>query len=329
MLSGKIDIVQLTIGASAFILVFAVWIGVLLAMAARRAAQQEKVKHRLGLGRRHGEHTTQRTLHLWHEGRQVSTTVEGLGRLGFVQKVEKNFQEAGWDMGFGQVVVLLGGIFFFLFAFLMVITGNWMVSIGAVIAVFVIFRIVLFDRIARREALFEVQLLDALELAARSLRAGHPLLGAFHLLSEEMQPPISQVFNDICQRHGMGANLEQLLREAGDRSSSADMKLFATSVAIQIRTGGNLADLMDRLAAVIRDRMRLQRRVRVLTAQTQMSKRILIALPFVLFILLNFINPKYMAPFYNAFAGKVMLAIGIFLLAVGAWIMNKMVQLKY
>ena len=320
---------QLVIGASAFVLVFALWIFVLLFLAARRAAQQEKVKTRLGIGYRQSKATTQRTLHLWHDGREVTTTVQSPDQLGLASKVEKTFSEAGWDMGFGQVVVLLGGIIFFLFAFVMVITGNWMLSAGVVVAAIVIFRIVLYERISRREALFEVQLLDALELAARSLRAGHPLLGAFHLLSEEMQAPINGVFNDICQRHGMGANLEQLLREAGDRSTSPDMKLFATSVAIQIRTGGNLADLMDRLAAVIRDRMRLQRRVRVLTAQTQLSKRILIGLPFVLFILLNFLNPKYMSPFYTAFAGKVMLAVGIFLLAVGAWIMNKMVQLKY
>src|SRR5204862_1993783 len=105
------------------------------------------------------------------------------------------------------------------------------------------------------------------------------------------------VLSDICQRHGMGANLEEVLRESGDESASPDMKLFSTSVAIQIRTGGNLADLMERLAYVIRDRMRLHRRVRVLTAQTQMSKRVLLALPFIMFIVLNMLNPKYMTPF--------------------------------
>jgi tight adherence protein B len=327
MFDSQTDIIRIALAASAFILVFAVWIGVLLFMAARRSAQAEKVQRRLGLGR--PAPTEQRTLHLWHEGRQVSTTITGVGNVGLASRIEGAFQDAGWDMGFGQIVVLFGGIGILTFSFLMVLTGNWMLSLGVVVAIFIIFRIVLLTKIARREALFEVQLLDALELAARSLRAGHPLLGAFQLLSEEMQQPIANVFHEICQRHGMGGNLETLLREAGERSSSADMKLFATSVAIQVRTGGNLADLMDRLAAVIRDRMRLQRRVRVLTAQTQMSKRILIALPFVLFILLNFINPKYMSPFYTEFAGKVMIAVGVFLMAVGAWIMNKMVQLKY
>src|SRR5436309_15893400 len=105
-----------------------------------------------------------------------------------------------------------------------------------------------------------------------------------------MQPPISEVFFGICQRYGMGGDLEEVLRDAGEESASSDMKLFATSVAIQIRTGGNLADLMERLAFVIRDRMRLHRRVRVLTSQTQMSKRVLLCLPFIMFVLLNVLN---------------------------------------
>jgi tight adherence protein B len=127
----------------------------------------------------------------------------------------------------------------------------------------------------------------------------------------------------------MGADLEQVLRDAGEESASDDMKLFATSVAIQIRTGGNLADLMERLAAVIRDRIRVHRRARVLTAQTQMSKRVLIALPFILFILLNIINPDYMSPFMKETAAQVMLAIGIGLLIIGSWLMNKLAVIKY
>jgi len=192
-----------------------------------------------------------------------------------------------------------------------------------------VFRIVMLAKIGRRESLFEEQLMDAMELASRSLRAGHPLMGAFQLLSEEMAPPVRTVFADICQQHGMGADLEGVLRDAGDDSASEDMKLFATSVAIQVRTGGNLADLMERLAAVIRDRMRLNRRVRVLTAQTQLSKRVLIALPFALFIMLNVINPKYMSQFYITVAGQVMLGVGVFLLALGAWLMNRLADLKY
>ena len=127
----------------------------------------------------------------------------------------------------------------------------------------------------------------------------------------------------------MGGELEQVLRQSAEASSNSDMKLFATSVAIQLNSGGNLAELMDRLSRVIRDRMRLNRRVRVLTAQTQLSKRVLLCLPFLVFVALNVVNPEYMSLFYTTFAGRIMLGVGVFLLVIGAWMMNKMAKLEY
>ena len=82
-------------------------------------------------------------------------------------------------------------------------------------------------------------------------------------------------------------------------SSRDDLKLFATSVVIQLTSGGNLADMMGRLAAVIRERMRLARHVRVLTAQTQFSKRLLLSIPFILFAIISIMNPDYMRPLYT------------------------------
>jgi tight adherence protein B len=107
------------------------------------------------------------------------------------------------------------------------------------------------------------------------------------------------------------------------------MKLFATSVAIQLRSGGNLADMMDRLVAVMRDRIRLNRRARVLTAQTQFSKRVLIILPFAIFVLLNVLRPGYMEPLYTTPMGKGLLTAAAVSLVVGVWIMNRMAALRY
>jgi tight adherence protein B len=321
------QIIMVVLAASTFVLVLALWIGGILLYAARRSAQSQKVQRRLGIAK---PSMGERTLHLWLEGRELTTTVPTLASgAGPLRKLEYQFHQAGWVLSAGQIVVFLLGIVVICSGFMMLLTRNPLLAAGVSVAILIILRIILLSRVARREALFETQLVDALELAARSLRAGHPLLGAFQLLSEEMREPISLVFADLCQRHGMGANLEEVLREAGEQSASADMKLFATSVAIQIRTGGNLADLMERLAFVIRDRMRLHRRVRVLTAQTQMSKRVLLFLPFLMFVLLNILNPKYMSPFYTEFAGKVMLGVSVFLLALGAWVMNRMAALKY
>jgi tight adherence protein B len=319
--------IQTVLAASTFALVLSLWIGGVLLWAGRRASREGKVRRRMGIGE---GSIGQKVLHLWHEGRDFTTTVS-VREAGnsWVRRQERELVRAEIPLTIWQALALVSGIVMITLAFLVVVVGNVMLAIGVAIGFVIILKFYVGFRVMRREAVFETQLVDALELAARSLRAGHPLMGAFQLLSEEMSPPVSNVFAEICQRHGMGADLEQVLRDAGEESASDDMKLFATSVAIQIRTGGNLADLMERLAAVIRDRIRVHRRARVLTAQTQMSKRVLIALPFILFILLNIINPDYMSPFMKETAAQVMLAIGIGLLIIGSWLMNKLAVIKY
>ena len=126
----------------------------------------------------------------------------------------------------------------------------------------------------------------------------------------------------------MGRSIEEAIRAAADRSASEDLKLLATSVSIQVRSGGNLAEMIDRLADVIRERIRLNRRMRVLTAQTQFSKRILVALPLVLFVVVNIINPDYIEPMYSTTNGQILLAIAGAGIMAGSWVMNKMATLN-
>ena len=110
---------------------------------------------------------------------------------------------------------------------------------------------------------------------------------------------------------------------------SPDFRLFASAMVIQIRSGGNVADLMERLMTVIRTRIKIHRKVRVLTAQTQFSKWILVALPFFLFLLLNIISPEYMRELYTTDLGRVMIAMCVAGLTIGIWMMNRIAVLDY
>jgi tight adherence protein B len=170
---------------------------------------------------------------------------------------------------------------------------------------------------------------DALGISARALRAGLPLMGSFQLISEEIDDPIGSIFFQICHEQLLGLDMKDSIRKVAKTVPSAELKLFATSVAIQLQSGGNLAELMDSLASVIRARMRLNRRVRVLTAQTQMSKRILIALPILLFLLLNLLSPEYMEMFYTTTPGKYMLIAMASTVLFGAWVMNRLAVLRF
>ena len=106
------------------------------------------------------------------------------------------------------------------------------------------------------------------------------------------------------------------------------MKLFSASLAINLRSGGNLADVVEGIAKVIRQRMRLIRRFRVLTAQTQMSKRILLAMPIIIFGVLQLIDASYMRKLFVTPVGNVLLGIAVSLLALGWVMMNKMAALE-
>jgi tight adherence protein B len=211
----------------------------------------------------------------------------------------------------------------------MLITMNSVVAGCAALAVLLLSWVWLQQKLARRVAIFESQLIDALGLAARSLRAGHPLPGSFRMIAQEIPPPIGKVFADICQQQDLGVGLDFALRKAADDYASPDLKLFATSIIIQLHSGGNLADMMERLAEVVRDRMRLARRVRVLLAQSQLSKYILLALPFVMFLILNLLSPEFMKPLYTTPLGHRLLLIAAGGLLIGAWVMNRLSIIRY
>jgi tight adherence protein B len=324
---AQISMLNILLAAAAFVLVASLWLVVALVWSIRSGRSARRVRERIGLAR---PQANTRELRLWHEGKEATTTVPGRRpSKPLVQRLEELCADAGWRAGLRSLGMGLVGGCLLAYVIMYTLTGAPLVSAIAPGTVLAGFWIVLQQRIVKQEALFEKQLLDALDLATRSLRAGHPLMGAFQVISQEIAAPAGSVFAKICQQQAIGVGLEEALRGAAAESHSPDLKLFATSVAIQIRTGGSLTDMMERLSAVIRNRMWLTRRVRVLTAQTQFSKRLLLVMPFVVFLALNLINPKYMKPLYATTDGQWLLLISGACLFTGAWVMNRLAILKY
>lgn len=312
---------------SVFGLVFALWcIGVMF-WYRRRTMTETKIRERLDPAI--AETGQARTLRLWHEGEEATKTVPGRFKA---PPLRDRLEQMRKDAGFSSPVrvLVLGALTALLAVFLsmFLITGRYVPAIvtTAVAAVGIMWYTS--ARITSREAMFERQLVDGLELSARALRAGHPLLGAFHLISEEIPPPVGRIFAEICQHQAMGGSLDEALRRAAALSKNADMKLFSASLAINLRTGGNLADVVYGLAHVIRERMRLNRRFRVLIAQTQISKRILLSMPIVMLGVLSWISPTYTAKLFDNWPGNVLLAMAATSLTLGWIVMNRMAALK-
>lgn len=313
---------------SAFLFVFLLWCAIVWSWWLRRASRARRVGARLGLP--DPDAGPARELRLWSQGQELTTLVQDPnGDLGFRNRLERWRQQARVETPLATLMLgaigLTAGAFFVTF----VLTKSFLAGAGAVAVAMIFLKTYANQKAQRGISLFETQFADALDLAARSLRAGHPLTGAFQLAGEEIPAPVGTIFKEVCQQQELGLALDESLRRAAQLRTSPDLKLFATSVIIQLQSGGNLADMMDRLAAVIRDRMRLSRHARVVTAQTQLSKRILLSLPFVLFLVLSLLNPGYLDPLYSTPEGRYMIAFGAVSLLLGAWVMNRMVILKF
>jgi tight adherence protein B len=321
----ELNKLDLLIVISVFVLIAAIWMMAVLAWQMKRAAHQAKIVVRL----ESQQDSEMRELRLWRDGKEATLKVPKAISPQLMERLDSLRQEAGINMPLSSFFLSMLGIMALTAVFVQMAMSMLLLSLTAAAAVAMVIWVWIGARIAKGRALFEKQFVEALELAARSLRAGHPLIGSFRVISEEIGAPVGPLFAKICQQQTMGLSLENAIREASESCFSEDMKLFATSVAIQLSSGGNLADMMDRLALVVRERMRLSRRIRVLTAQTDLSKRILMGLPVLMFVVLNIINPTYMQPLYETTFGKWLIALAAIGVVLGAWTMNLTARIKY
>ena len=175
---------------------------------------------------------------------------------------------------------------------------------------------------------FASQLPDALELVARALRAGHSLGAGMHVVAEEMPAPIADEFGRVYEEQNLGISVEDSLQSICDRVPNLDLRFFVTSVLIQRTTGGDLAEILDKIGYVIRERYRILGQVKALTAEGRLSGVVLIALPFVLFLVVLHIKPDYVATLWTDPMGIKMAVFALIMQILGAICIKKIVDIK-
>ena len=175
---------------------------------------------------------------------------------------------------------------------------------------------------------FASQLPDAMELVARALRAGHSLAAGMHVVAEEMPPPISKEFGRVYEEQNLGIALEDTLGGMCDRVPNLDLRFFVTSVAIQRQTGGDLAEILDRIGHVIRERFKILGQVKALTAEGRLSGIVLIALPIGLFMMMMWMKPDYIELLWKDPMGVKMSIGAIVLMLIGSFAIKKIVDIK-
>jgi len=186
----------------------------------------------------------------------------------------------------------------------------------------------LHQRRTRRLAALERQLPDALDLLGRALRAGHAFSAGLQMVAEEMPEPLAAEFRFTHEEVGFGVALDQALTNLAQRVPLTDLRIFVVAVLIQRESGGNLTEVLSNLASLIRDRLKLQARVRVLSAEGRLSAWILVLMPFALAALLNAFNPKFMAPLWTDPLGQSMLRLLLTLMLVGVILLKKITRVR-
>ena len=175
---------------------------------------------------------------------------------------------------------------------------------------------------------FAAQLSDALELVARALRAGHSLGAGMHVVAEEMPAPIADEFNRVYEEQNLGISMEDSLMGICDRVPNLDLRFFVTSVCIQRTTGGDLAEILDKIGYVIRERFRILGQVKALTAEGRLSGVVLIALPFMLFLIMLHIKYDYVEKLWTHPLGVKMAMSALGMQLLGALVIRKIVNIK-
>jgi tight adherence protein B len=176
--------------------------------------------------------------------------------------------------------------------------------------------------IKRRIAKFNARFPDALELMVRGLRSGLPISETMSVVADEVPGPVSIEFRAVSDKMKIGRTMDAALQETADRLGTAEFQFFTITLAIQRETGGNLAETLANLADVLRKRAQMKLKIKAMSSESKASAWIVGSLPFIVFVLIWFINPEYMAKFFidqrliiTGIGGLVWMGIGVFIMA--------------
>jgi tight adherence protein B len=273
------------------------------------------------------------------QGAAIVKAQSGLGALGHVETLLKR---AGAATGLEELItqsqlnltigsVLLGStvVAVIVFALVFRVTGSALLAVvGALLGASLP---VLYVHRARRKrlAVFEEQFPEAIDLIARGLRAGHALTTSLQLVGDEVPDPVGAEFRLLFEQQNYGMSLADALRAFAQRVPIIDARFFVTALLTQREMGGNLSEVLDNLAAVIRERFRVKRQVRVVSAQGRITGIVLSCMPPALAVVLFIIAPSQLRLLIEDPLGVQMVVVGVVLQIVGVLAIRRIVEVEY
>ncbi len=186
----------------------------------------------------------------------------------------------------------------------------------------------LFVKRKRRLSQFGKQMPEALELLGRSLRAGHSLNAGFGLVASEMEQPLAREFGRAFEEQNLGIPLDEAIEDMAARIPNMDLRFFATAVVLQRQTGGDLAEILDKIGSLVRERLQILGQIQALTGEGRMSGAVLLSLPPVLFLVMLKMNYDYVTLLFTDEYGHYLMGFGLAAQVLGALFIKKIITIK-
>lgn len=242
--------------------------------------------------------------------------------------LQRSLEQSGLTVTLGQIVLAtLFAAALGVFAVIQFTRNIWLALVAGAFLAFVPYGFVR-QSAKRRIAKFEEQFPEAIDLIARALRAGHALTTGLGMVSEELPQPVRGEFQLLHDRQNYGMPLPDALRDFARRVPLVDARFFATAVLTQRESGGNLAEVLDGLSVIIRDRFRLKRQVRVLSAHGRITGTVLTLLPVAIGGVMSVIAPMHFARLFSDPLGMRMVAGAVLLQIIGIFWMRRIVDIE-
>lgn len=323
------NLLTLVLPMLAFVAVVAVFGVVGLMLRSREARGEERLEIFTGQKRAEGSASVDKVQEIWKEQAFEEDKKNLLDQLiPTLPSIHRIFEQADVNVrpstltGISLILFLLG------------FSLGWLMRIPVYLAPLpglVLFAVPwcwLWFKRNQRLKQFASQLPDAMELLARALRAGQSLAAGMHIVSEEMPAPIATEFGRVYEEQNLGISMEDSLKAMCERVPNLDLRFFVTAVIIQRTTGGDLAEILDKIGYVIRERFRILGQVKALTGEGRLSGVVLIALCPALFFVVLYLNPAYVELLWTTEFGIKMSVFAIVMQILGAIAIKKIVTIK-
>jgi tight adherence protein B len=251
-----------------------------------------------------------------------------LRRSDRVSELQKTLTQGNVDIRAGNFLILclVSAVAFALVAFLFggKVVFGWA---GLLLGFFIPYAWASHMR-AKRFAKFEEKFPEAIDTLARAVRAGHAFTTALEMIANEISEPVASEFRQLYEEQKFGLPVREALLNLTDRVPLVDVKFFVTAVMLQRETGGNLAEILDNLSYVIRERFKILRQVRVHTAQGRLTMMLLMALPPTIVVIMQIMNPGFIQPLFTDPIGHAFIVGGITLQTIGYFVIRRIIRIQ-